>query len=735
MLYIYRVCYKYIQIFVFVLFYHFGERLFPTHNILKRNSRLSVSLYKRLCIVRVFLGNRLRINKFIGNHCFSAIIIFLRINNSYKRNCIYLVRISILFSNHKLFIMFGFADHNDEQTEDKNTDIIHFLTEKFESFDARFDKLEGRVNSLAHLNNQERFSLAVEEEDNQKSNGRVTNLRDSYKSKSLINSDEDGNNKTIYLDEISVKAFVRFCKEVHILQVKNKGRVSISSFISNRVINFLIKRGSLYYYGLDGAMFKNLSLGSIQRLMRQSMKDNCKDDFISTVDKLVQFPRLPRGFLLSVYGFELFYKALCEYMRCFLELVQFFVFDEACHPPMLNNRRGSLLHVFMNKIPFNYGHQCLKQLGRERFTSVYEMVDEFLSIWNTDARRANEVAWTSVDEDFAVEVLAVSPKEIENCSSKAEVVSDNRSNFVSDAQSTDSNLCEQYGQAVSNVSITEDQTVKVADTSLLHVAPIESSPALFETADSNSKTIGTNESYSDLSSCQFVGFQASRGNSSDAVSIIREVFSVCKTFQDVIFVGTESLLVYDVLNAWKFSNFNESFMKKYPGLGGGFKLFQRCNEFVKEIEPEPPPEEYVQSSFKEQKLFAANSGPLLDDNLSEVFVLVVPTVDTAECALFDEVFKRRGYFVYAYGSVKKFDTNAMVLLDKKWVKQFPKLLPNDREKPFTPTQDPVETVPIVAQKRAQQVVTVKNPVAEAQVTHQDGRPIRNRVQKVFPNHV
>jgi len=82
--------------------------------------------------------------------------------------------------------MFGFADHNDEQTEDKNWDIIHFLTEKFESFDARFDKLEGRVNSLAHLNNQERFSLAVEEEDNQKSNGRVANLRDSYKSKSLI---------------------------------------------------------------------------------------------------------------------------------------------------------------------------------------------------------------------------------------------------------------------------------------------------------------------------------------------------------------------------------------------------------------------------------------------------------------------------------------------------------------------------------------------------------------------
>ena len=111
----------------------------------------------------------------------------------------------------------------------------------------------------------------------------------------------------------------------------------------------------------------------------------------------------------------------------------------------------------------------------------------------------------------------------------------------------------------------------------------------------------------------------------------------------------------------------------------------------------------------------------------------------AECALFDEVFKHRGYFVYAYGSVKKFDTNTMVLLDKKWIKRFPKLLPNNREKPFTaseaPTQDPVEPVPIVVQKPAQKIVTVENPGAEAQVTHQDGRPVRNRIKKVFQNHV
>ena len=423
--------------------------------------------------------------------------------------------------------MFGFAGHNDEQTEDKNLDIMQFLTEKFGSFDARFDKLEGRVNSLAQQNNQERFSLAVEEGDIQKSNRNASNLR--------------GNNKTIYLDEISVKAFVGFCKEVHILQVKNKSRVSISSFISNRVINFLIKRGSLYYYGLDGAMFKNLSLDSIQRLMRESMKPKCKDDFISTVDELVQFPRLPQGYLLSVYGFELFYKALCEYMRCFLELVQFLLFDEAYYPSMLNNRRGSLLHVFMNKIPFNYGHQCLKQLGRETFTSVHEMVDEFLSVWDTDVRRANEEAWTSVDEDFAVEILAVTSKEIENYM-QAEVVSDDRPNYVCDAQPTDSNSCGQYGQAVSKVSITEDQTVKMVDSILLRVAPIESSPGLSETADSNSKTMETNESNSDLSSCQFVGFQVSRGNSSDAVSIVREVFSVCKTSEFVSFVNPSSEL-------------------------------------------------------------------------------------------------------------------------------------------------------------------------------------------------
>ena len=94
--------------------------------------------------------------------------------------------------------MFGFAGHNDEQTEDKNLDIMQFLTEKFGSFDARFDKLEGRVNSLAQQNNQERFSLAVEEEHNQKSNDRVVNLCGSYKTKSLINNSNKDDGKSTF---------------------------------------------------------------------------------------------------------------------------------------------------------------------------------------------------------------------------------------------------------------------------------------------------------------------------------------------------------------------------------------------------------------------------------------------------------------------------------------------------------------------------------------------------------
>ena len=74
---------------------------------------------------------------------------------------------------------------------------MQFLTEKIGSFDARFDKLEGRVNSLAQQNNEERFSLAVKKEDNQKSNDRVANLHVSYKTKSLINnSDEDDGKST-----------------------------------------------------------------------------------------------------------------------------------------------------------------------------------------------------------------------------------------------------------------------------------------------------------------------------------------------------------------------------------------------------------------------------------------------------------------------------------------------------------------------------------------------------------
>ena len=111
--------------------------------------------------------------------------------------------------------MFGFAGHNDEQTEDKNLDIMQFLTEKFGSLDARFDKLEGRVNLLAQQNNEERFSLAVEEEDNQKSNSKVANLRGSYKTKSLINSSDE---------DVGKSTFTSKGRRKSIIEIENRDR-------------------------------------------------------------------------------------------------------------------------------------------------------------------------------------------------------------------------------------------------------------------------------------------------------------------------------------------------------------------------------------------------------------------------------------------------------------------------------------------------------------------------------
>ena len=112
----------------------------------------------------------------------------------------------------------------------------------------------------------------------------------------------------------------------------------------------------------------------------------------------------------------------------------------------------------------------------------------------------------------------------------------------------------------------------------------------------------------------------------------------------------------------------------------------------------------------------------------------------AECALFDEVFNHRGYFVYAYGSVKDINPDMMILLDKKWVKRFPKLLPDDRGDQVTisemSVQESAKAVPIAVQKRTNKVNIEEKPKVIANpVVLADGRTVRNRVPKVFPDHL
>ena len=96
------------------------------------------------------------------------------------------------------------------------------------------------------------------------------------------------------------------------------------------------------------------------------------------------------------------------------------------------------------------------------------------------------------------------------------------------------------------------------------------------------------------------------------------------------------------------------------------------------------------------------------------------TVISAVCELFDEMIQHNGYFVFAYGSVKDFDDNTMVMLDKTWTHQFQSLLPNDRLA-IAKTR-PSKAVKPTAHKAVTATVVNKQPppfIAENVSTRQD----------------
>jgi len=217
------------------------------------------------------------------------------------------------------------------------------------------------------------------------------------------------------LEDISVEAFVKFCSDVTAYRNTVRGAINVSNFISKRVTKFLIRSGSSRYYNLDEDMFQSLSFDSIKKLMKYSMMPENKADFVSAVDEAVHFPKLPRSYSFPGVDCEVFYKALFGYVELFKAVVDFLSVDDEHHKPLLNLKKHGLIHVFIRKIPFNYGFESLSRVSCQQFHNVEKMCQEFIAIWNRDrvqakCTRLQEYAFTEESNDFIKAMQEVSER-------------------------------------------------------------------------------------------------------------------------------------------------------------------------------------------------------------------------------------------------------------------------------------------------------------------------------------
>ena len=216
------------------------------------------------------------------------------------------------------------------------------------------------------------------------------------------------------LEDISVEAFVKFCNDVTAYQNTVRGAMNVSKFISKRVTKFLICSGGSRYYNLDEDMFRSLSFDSIQKLMKYSMMPESKADLVSAVDEAVHFPKLPRSYSFPGDDCEVFYKALFGYVELFKAVVDFLSMGDQRHKPSFNLKKHGLVHVFVRKIPFNYGFESLRHVS-EQFYNVEKMSQEFIAIWNRDRDKAKctslqEFVFTDGSYDFMKAMQEISER-------------------------------------------------------------------------------------------------------------------------------------------------------------------------------------------------------------------------------------------------------------------------------------------------------------------------------------
>ena len=147
------------------------------------------------------------------------------------------------------------------------------------------------------------------------------------------------------------------------------------TLIGDKVKRQLIARNK----GLTPPKFYALSARKLMKLLMREVRPESPLLFLKVLDKSVDFDA-PRNYVPSALDFTPLYNALLLYRNDFTMIVDILSEGNEENIPPITNKEGGLIHMFLKKIPFDYGKHVMQTIKQGKFKSIRAFLNEFYRV-------------------------------------------------------------------------------------------------------------------------------------------------------------------------------------------------------------------------------------------------------------------------------------------------------------------------------------------------------------------
>ena len=168
---------------------------------------------------------------------------------------------------------------------------------------------------------------------------------------------------------------LKFVAQVHQYQLAYKIPLPLATLIAEKPRRQIMARNK----GLTLTKFFDLKTKKLIKLLMKEVRPESPLIFLKVVDKSVTF-ELPHAYRPSASEFLPLYNALLMYRNDFTMIVDVLSEKNSANIPPVTNKEGGLIHLFLKKIPYDYGKHVMQTMKLGRFRNIHDFLRPFYKV-------------------------------------------------------------------------------------------------------------------------------------------------------------------------------------------------------------------------------------------------------------------------------------------------------------------------------------------------------------------